>query len=258
MKRVLPLIFFFTTLYFFNPLFAQSEDINGMEIFEEGNAFYAQKNYEEATAKYFTLLANNLESPEVYFNIGNCFFHQKEWGKAILNYERALILAPNDKNILSNLQIANDNIVDDIETVPTFFLTRWWRNIYQLTHSGIWSILGILLLWGGIGGFVRWLLGKERTQRKQGFLAGVIVMTLSFIVFALAYSSYQSQKTSGTAIIMNKETSLKTLPDEISAEILPLHEGTKVKITEKVTSWYKVRLENGEVGWIIESALEEI
>lgn len=250
--------FFFTILFLLNPLTAQSEEIDGTQIFNEGNALYAQKNYEEASKKYVTLLANNLESSEVYFNLGNCFFQQKEWGKAILNYERALTLAPNDEKILNNLQMVNDKTIDEIEKIPTFFLSRWWKNIHQLTHSGIWSTLGILLLWGGIGGFVMWLLGKERTQRKQGFLAGTISITLSLIILALAYSSYQAQKNSGSAIIMIKETSLKTLPDEISAEILPLHEGTKVKITEKITSWYKVRLENGEVGWIIESALEEI
>ncbi len=258
MSKIISLIFFFTIFFFFQPLVAQPEEINGTEIFNEGNAFYAQKKYTEASEKYFTLLANGLESAEIYYNIGNCFFHRQNWGKAILNYERALILAPNDKNILNNLQIANDKTVDEIEKIPTFFLTRWWRNIYQLTHSGIWSILGILLLWGGIGGLVMWLLGKERKQRKQGFLAGTVAILLSLFVFALAYSSYQMQKNSGSAIIMSKETSLKTLPDEISTEILPLHEGTKVEITEKITSWYKVRLENGEVGWIIESALEEI
>jgi len=257
MSKIISLTFF-TILLLINPLFAQSEDINGTQIFNEGNAFYAQKNYQEASIKYFTLLANGLESSEVYFNLGNCFFQQQIWGKAILNYERALILAPNDENILNNLQMANEKTIDEIEKIPTFFLSRWWKNIHQLTHSGIWSILGILLLWGGIGGLVMWILGKERTQRKQGFFGGTVAIALSLIVFALAYSSYQTQTNNGSAIIMSKETSLKTLPDEISSEILSLHEGTKVKITEKITSWYKVRLENGEVGWISESALEEI
>ena len=258
MSKIISLTFFFTILFFLNPLSAQSGEIDGTQIFNEGNTFYDQKNYEEASKKYFTLLANGLESSEVYFNLGNCFFQQENWGKAILNYERALVLAPNDKTILNNLQLANDKTIDEIEKIPTFFLSRYWKSIHQLTHSGIWSILGILILWCGIGGLVMWLLGKERTQRKQGFLAGTIAITISLIVFALAYSSYQTQKNNGSAIIMSKETSLKTLPDQISTEILPLHEGTKVKITEKVTSWYKVRLENGEVGWIIESALEEI
>jgi len=40
---------------------------------------------------------------------------------------------------------------------------------------------------------------------------------------------------------MNQEISLKTLPDDISNEIMPLHEGTKVEILEKIT---KLRIEN--------------
>ena len=85
-----------------------------------------------------------------------------------------------------------------------------------------------------------------------------MALGLSIMIFALAYDSFQIQKKSDVAIIMSKETLLKSLPDEISNELLPLHEGTKVKIIEKITSWYKVRLDNGEIGWIIESALEEI
>lgn len=257
MRKIILLIFFFTTLLSFN-LSAQDDTIDGLGIFNRGNELYAQKNYEDAAVQYFTLLANGLESSEVYFNIGNCFYHQKNLGKAILNYERALQLAPDDEKILHNLQLANDKTTDEIEKIPTFFLARWWENIRKLASSTVWSVFAILLLWGGIAGFVMWIIGKERSQRKKGFMAGSIGIALSLVVFAFAYSSYNVQQNSNLAIVMSRETPLKALPDQISNEILMLHEGTKVKITEKITSWYKVRLENGEVGWISEKAIEEI
>jgi tetratricopeptide (TPR) repeat protein len=254
MRKLISLIFCIS-LFFTQTSVAQSEE---QATFQSANEAFSNKNYDQAIQLYESILDENLQSSELYFNLGNCFFQKKEWGKTILNYERALLIAPNDAAILQNLTLAKSETVDEIAVLPNFFLARWWTQIRNLTHSGVWSFLGILLFWLGIGGIILWILGKERTHRKRGFLGGMITLGLSILIFALAYNRYQVQQKSGSAIIMGKETSLKSLPDEISKEIIPLHEGTKVKITEKITSWYKVRLDNGEVGWITESALEEI
>mgnify|MGYP006134340253 CR=1 FL=1 len=254
MRKLISLIFCIS-LFFIQTSVAQPEE---QATFQAANEAFSNKNYDQAIQLYESILDKNLQSSELYFNLGNCFFQKKEWGKTILNYERALLIAPNDTAVLQNLALAKSKTVDGIAVLPNFFLARWWTQIRNLTHSGIWSLLGILLFWLGIGGIILWILGKERTQRKQGFLGGMITLGLSILIFALAYNRYQIQQKSGSSIIMSKETSLKFLPDEISKEIIQLHEGTKVKITEKITSWYKVRLDNGEVGWITESALEEI
>ncbi|MEM6963718.1 MAG: tetratricopeptide repeat protein [Bacteroidota bacterium] len=257
MRKIVLLIFIVHSFIFSNITLAQSSATN-QDTFTAGNDFFEKKNYDEAIKTYASLLERGLESEELYFNLGNCYYQKKEWGKAILHYERALLIDPNDKATLQNLQLAKSNTLDEIEKIPTFFLARWWGNIRQLTSSGIWSLLGILLLWIGIGGLVLWILGKERAQRKKGFLVGWGSLGVGIIVFALAYHSFKIQQNSGTGIIMSKEIALKSLPDSISEEIMLLHEGTKVEITEKIASWYKVRLENGEVGWIDEQAIEEI
>lgn len=254
MRKLISLIFCIM-IFLIQFSVAQSEE---QPIFQSANQAFSNKDYDQAIQLYESILGKDIQSPELYFNLGNCFYHKKEWGQTILNYERALLLAPNDPEILQNLELAKSETVDEIAVLPSFFLARWWTQIRDLTHSGLWSILGILLFWLGIAGIILWILGKERRQRKRGFLGGITILGLSLVVFALGYSSYQVQNKSGSAIIMSKETSLKTLPDEISNEILPLHEGIKVEIIEKVTSWYKVRLDNGEVGWIIQSDLEEI
>ncbi|HFB99425.1 MAG TPA: SH3 domain-containing protein, partial [Phaeodactylibacter sp.] len=183
---------------------------------------------------------------------------KKQWAKAILNYERAKLLAPNDNAIANNLQLANSKTIDEIEKIPTFFLARWWSQIRNLTHSGIWSIFAIVLLWVGVGGLVVWILGKERAQRKRGFAIGLVALALSLLTFSLAYSSYQNQKNSQIAIVMAKEIPLKLLPDDLSKEVRLLHEGTKLNILEKITSWYKVRLENGEEGWVMDKDVEKV
>jgi len=220
MRKLISLIFCITILLVQFSV-AQTEE---QATFQSANEAFSQKKYDQAIQLYESILNKNIESPELYFNLGNCFFQKKEWGKTILNYERALLLDPNDTTILQNLELAKSETVDEIAVLPSFFLARWWTQIRELTHSGIWSILGIFLFWLGVGGIIMWILGKERTQRKRGFLGGMTTLGLSLVIFALAYGSYQTQQKSGSAIIMSKETSLKSLP----------------------------------VGWIIESALEEI
>ena len=259
MRKIAFLIFFsFTNIFFQNILTAQSKVFDETEIFSQGNKFFEQKNYDEAIRKFQLLENNGWESAELYFNLGNCFAQKKQWGKAILNYERALLLDPNDEIIHNNLKYVNDKTIDDIEKIPDFFLIKWWENAQNWASSGVWSIFGILALWGSIAGLILWILGKERSQRKRGFIIGWSVLIASLLFFALAYSRFSVQQNSGAAIIMVAETPLKTLPDDISPPILQVHEGTKVKIIEKLTSWYKVRLENGEIGWISESAIEKI
>ena len=145
-----------------------------------------------------------------------------------------------------------------IEALPDFFLAKGWKNIRQLLSSGGWSFLGIFTLWAGIGGLILWLLGKTREHRKKGFAYGLGLVLLSILPFALSYSSYSYSKNSKNAIILSNQISLKSGADEASNEILKINEGTKVNIQEKVSNWYKVRLENGEVGWLLDSNLEEI
>ena len=227
-------------------------------LFDAANSAFQNKKYDEAIQQYETILTNGSVSKEVYFNLGNCFYKKNKLGKAILNYERALLLKPNDADILHNLELAKSQRVDEIEALPDFFLARWWKNIYQLLSSGVWSFLGILILWIGVGGLILWLLGKTRERRKRGFAYGLGLVLLSLLPFALSYSSYNNSKYSKNAIILNNQISLKSGADEASTEILKINEGTKVNIQEKVSNWYKVRLENGEVGWLLDSVLEEI
>jgi len=43
---------------------------------------------------------------------------------ALVNYERARILKPNDPEINHNLDISREFVVDRIEVLPEFFLRR--------------------------------------------------------------------------------------------------------------------------------------
>jgi len=247
-----------TFLFLQNFACAQEQEFSPTNSFNEGINFFQQKNFDEAIRKFESILSSGNESTETYFNLGNCFAEKREWGKAILNYERALLLSPRDKNSQNNLAFANTKIEDDFEKIPNFFLAQWWQNIRNFAASRTWSIFGLLFLWGGIAGMIFYIIGKERSIRKRGFLGGLASLGLCLLLFGLSYSSMKTIQNSEEAIILTPQISLYPQPSEKSNPIFEIHEGTKVKILEKLTSWYKVRLVNGDVGWITETALEKI
>ena len=51
-----------------------------------------------------SIISNNIESSELYFNLGNAYYKTNSIGLAILNYERAKKLAPDDEDISANLK----------------------------------------------------------------------------------------------------------------------------------------------------------
>ena len=61
-----------------------------------------------------------------------------------------------------------------------------------------------------------------------------------------------------TAILINKEIDLKTAADKESPTIFILHSGTKIRLIDELGDWRKVRLPNGDLGWLEKGSFESI
>ncbi len=228
------------------------------ERMREANDAFQSKNYDRAASIYETLYAAGYSSATLFYNLGNSHYRQGNLGRAILNYERALLYQSNNENVKHNLAIARRQLRDELESLPEFFLWRWWRNLAFSLPITVWSLFGVLLLWLGAGGMVLWLFARERKNKIRGFTAGLCLGVCCILPFALASSRVRLQNNSGTAIILVTETLLRSAPDPQSADILEVHEGLKVTLLDQISDWHKVRLQNGEEGWLPKEALEEI
>ena len=100
-------------------------------LFAVANEAYKQKNYQNAIHSYSDLVSLGYQSPTLYYNIGNAYFKSEQLAKSILWYERALRLAPSNEDILHNLAFANNQIIDEMDIVPEFFLKKWIRSLYN-------------------------------------------------------------------------------------------------------------------------------
>jgi tetratricopeptide (TPR) repeat protein len=75
-------------------------------IFETANDAYAQGKYADAARGYESIIAQQGWSAPVLFNLANAQQQNGQLGRAILNYERAALLAPGDPDIAANLHLA--------------------------------------------------------------------------------------------------------------------------------------------------------
>lgn len=80
----------------------------------EANNLYTQENYKAADSLYQMILEEEGVSAALYYNLGNAKYKQGEIAPAILNYERALKLDPNNEDILFNLEMAKLQTKDKI------------------------------------------------------------------------------------------------------------------------------------------------
>jgi tetratricopeptide (TPR) repeat protein len=240
----------------FSPLYANAEDLKA--VFDSANSEYSKGNYENAIKYYEQILSENKESSALYFNLGNAYFKTNKLSKAILNYERAKKLDPNDESIESNLKLANQKTEDKIEAAPQLFLSQWKSSIVDLMNEKQWSILLIVAIIGSLTCFVLYIASRPRWLKQSGFFGGSALMFFSVFLFLMARSKYNSTINSGSAIITSASVTVSGSPSEKGTRLFLLHEGTKVTVTEKGADWTEIKIANGNVGWIKTESLEEI
>ena len=114
------------------------------KIWNDANTAYVNADYPAATEGYERLLGEGYESAQLYLNLGNAYFKRGMNGRAILNYRKALRLAPGDEDIRYNLSIAEARTQDRIESVSVFFVKRWIVSLERPVGSNTWAVLSLV------------------------------------------------------------------------------------------------------------------
>lgn len=249
-RTIWSLCFVFLAGYLFG---ADAED-----ILRKANEAYRSNDFAQAIENYEDILDQGLESKAVYYNLGNAYYRQGKLGKAILNFERARLLAPKDEDIKHNLKVARQQLQDDIKELPPFFLARWWHSGRMGLSASGWGMVALVLFWLGVGGLIVWILAPSRRQKKMGFVSGIVLLILFVLPLSLAISRYTFEKNTQIAIITTPEVSLRAGAAAESTELMELHEGTKVYLLDQIDEWYKVMLINRDEGWLLGEEIEEI
>ena len=222
------------------------------------NNDYSKGDFAKAAESYEKLISEGYRSSELYFNLGNSYYKQDNIGKAILNYERAKKISPQDADIAFNLKLANQRTLDKIESAPKLFLDEWWDNLKSAHSEKTWSLRSIgcfILFLFFLGVF---LTSKKIINKQFGFWLGILFFVCSAFSFSIARSSYRDITSHDTAVILSSSAEIKNAPAEIGTKLFILHEGAKVSTTETNGEWVRVKLTSDKIGWVKKSQIEFI
>jgi tetratricopeptide (TPR) repeat protein len=222
------------------------------ELYQSANELYKKNQFDSAAILYSELVKSDYDNAEVHFNFANALFKTNKLGESILHYEKALKFAPEDEDILHNLQLANRKTTDRIISVPDLKIIDWWKQFRKTFTSTGWGYLAIGFVWASFAFFALYLLTE---LRKTGFVFGVLMLLLSAFCFGLKLKQQKCETGPNTAILLASSVYVKSAPDEASTNLFTIHEGLKLQIKDRVGEWCKVRLADGKVGWIRKSEI---
>ncbi|MEK9136098.1 MAG: tetratricopeptide repeat protein [Bacteroidota bacterium] len=234
--------------------FAQTPE----QVFDQANHLYQQNKFAEARVAYESVVRNGFVSGELYYNLGNAYYKTGDVGKAILNYERALRLVPNDDDLKHNLQLANLMLTDKIEATPRLFVWDYWDSIKAAfsLNALTWISYGVFVLL--IGSICVVVLARTYQLRRLGLFGGSISTVALLLFVVLLVGKIGEVNRTDAAVVTAKITTVKNSPDAKSTDAFVLHSGVKVTITDSVNEWVKIRLADGKVGWMEKSDAEVI
>lgn len=229
------------------------------ETVARGHQAYQDGDYPAAIAAYRAVIEGGWVSADLEYNLGNAYFKAGELGPAILHWERALERAPGDQDVEANLALARSLTTDAVEPLPEFWLfsvIRWW---VDLLPRGL--LIGLVATgWlMASGGFVARVLSRSMNAEWAASwimrvgLGIVVVLGANLVVREVGLGQPDR------AVVMADVAPVRSAPaDEDDLTLFEIHEGTRVRIDDRAGAWVEVVLDDGKVGWLPSSVLEEI
>ena len=268
MKRLLPFAIAFPLLFLMlaiTPILSASQvSSQDLVLLESASQAYEHGEYVLAAERYEQASASSAQAT-LYYNLGNTYYKLGDYGRAVLNYRRALHLAPRDRDTRANLALAHAQTVDRFETAGnlsfsvqiTSFTSNWMNNNeLALLALGAWLILVLLIL---AYGFIPTERLRERLQ------AALILTAVLALLGAYSLGSRMVEEaTHPAAVVVVEEVEVKSGPGEQYLTEFILHSGAEVSLLEQRPAWLRLMLpgfagQNEDLqGWVPVEAVERV
>ncbi|VAX37262.1 BatE [hydrothermal vent metagenome] len=244
----LSIFLFLSMLSYFSVAFAQTPET----LFSTASESYRKAQYIEAIEGYEAVLRNNRESGNLYYNLANSYFKDKQLGKAILNYERALRLLPRDSDVkfnyqyaLKEAQVISGDKVDFIQKAVNGHIQFYTREE---------MVLVMMVLCVGLGLFFLMALYLQWPVHMRGGFCGILGFVLIIYLVGF-YLKVQSEK---NIAIMVLSTDAKFEPRTNATMHFSLPAGSKVRNIKTKNGWVKIQRRDGKLGWVLAESIERI
>lgn len=234
----------------------------------QANAAYQKDDFNRALQLYQQAEKEEGTSSVLFYNMGNTYYRLGNMGKAVLYYERALLLDPSNDDARTNLEFVNDKLQLKIDRGSSFVsdtIGGFVRSIASDTwaHIGIGSFILFLLA------VVVYIFADAVALRKIGFFGGGALLLMSIVSNICAFYTHSIAVNKSYAIVTIPSATLSTsprVPKDKSEEAFMLNEGTKIEIIDSVESsvggekvmWLDVKADEQHRAWIRSTDVEQI
>ena len=246
MTRGTALAFFFCIIFAItSSAFAQAD-----AEFAKANQEFAQGHFKEAISGYEALIRSGQWSANVFYDLGNAYFRTGDFGRAILNYERALTLERHHPEATANLQIARDE-AHALEIQPSS-LERY----LQFASLNQYSIAAATAFWLAIFAMFALIFKQRRSARA---IAVSICCLLVFVVAVYAiFTLERGSKGQALAVVTGKDVQARLATADTANSVLALPAGSEIKILSTRGDWIYAALPNNLRGWIPAKNAEQV
>lgn len=218
--------------------------------FAAANALYEEGRFQEAAAAYEKILQTAGHSSAVHYNLANTLHRLGEPGRAVLHYERALLLNPSHPEARANLEFVRR--AAGAREFPPAWQDRVFRHV---PPSGIaWTAAAAG--WAALAGL--WLALRRSPWRAHGLVALLMAAPLAAACLWLLVSTGGGAWNPARAVILADKTAARHAPVTNSRELLTLRAGSEVRVLTRRAGWAYVLLPDGGRGWLPGEALAEI
>lgn len=222
---------------------------------------YEAGQFVQAAQAYQQLADQGYVDSALFYNLGNAYYKQDDYGRAIANYRRAQHLAPRDADIAVNLAHARAQTVDQFEVLDDGGLlgqvggaVQGWFTLDELAMAALatWILfVFLLILFGSAKAGSAWRKGLQYVLVVSAVVLVVGVLALGS---ALYLENHQSE-----GVIVAKEVDVNSGPGAQYVTEFTLHSGAEVALVEVRGNWVRLALTGGELeGWVPVSTIEAV
>ena len=218
--------------------------------FAKANQEYAGGDLSAAISDYEELIRSGEDAPNLFYNLGNAYFRKKDFGRAILNYERALALEPHHPEAQANLRVARDE-ARALELVPTRL-----ERVLSFATPNQYAVTAIVAFWICVFSIAALIF---RPRRRRSLIA-VSILSLSMFVVAIsgAWQLSRGRNGDGWAIVTADNVDARLATADNASRVLTLPAGSEVQILSQRGDWIYAVLPNNLRGWMPSKSAEQV
>jgi hypothetical protein len=217
-------------------------------LWNQANQEFAAGKFEQARADYLQLVASGNVSPELFYNLGNTYLKLDDKGRAVLNFKRALALAPGFEPAKHNLNLVLQvaGVEPQEESLPSWLAQ----------YPNIWTLGGSIFFWIlAYGGYLWFIWPRFRPISK---IVLAIAIPCAAVCLAIAFWVGDGVRSREFAVIINPSADLRYGPANGSRVTVTLGLGESVHLLSERGTWAFCRTDSGLVGWLPSNAVERL